>query len=50
VYGASTSRLCGELQREPIVAYGPFVAHTREDLARLFDEYRAGRFPPLARA
>ena len=34
----------GEPQRVPIVSHGPFIADSREDITRLFNEYRAGQF------
>jgi redox-sensitive bicupin YhaK (pirin superfamily) len=46
--GAHLLLYAGEPQHEPILSYGPFIAHSREDLVRLLDDYRAGRFPALA--
>lgn len=30
--------------REPVVAHGPFVMNTREEIARAIADYQAGRF------
>jgi redox-sensitive bicupin YhaK (pirin superfamily) len=43
----------GEPQNVPISAGGPFIGDTREDIVRLYSEYRQGRFvrmSELARA
>ncbi len=42
--GARVVLYAGEPQREPIVSHGPFIADSREDITRLFKEYRAGEF------
>lgn len=34
----------GQPQGDPIVSYGPFIADSKEDIVRLFTEYRAGQF------
>jgi len=34
--------------REPVVAHGPFVMTTREEITQAMDDYRAGRFGGLA--
>jgi redox-sensitive bicupin YhaK (pirin superfamily) len=38
----------GQPQGDPIVSQGPFVGDSREDIARLHHEYRAGRFERLS--
>ncbi len=35
-------------QGDPIVSYGPFIGDSKQDIARLFAEYQAGRFPRLS--
>lgn len=39
--------MSGEPIREPIVAQGPFVMNTREEIAQAFQDYRSGRFGQL---
>jgi len=51
VAGESGARLvvyAGQPQGDPIVSYGPFIGDTKHDIARLFAEYQAGRFPRLS--
>jgi redox-sensitive bicupin YhaK (pirin superfamily) len=38
----------GQPQGDPIVAYGPFIGDSKQDIARLFVEYQAGDFPRLS--
>jgi redox-sensitive bicupin YhaK (pirin superfamily) len=38
----------GQPQGDPIVSHGPFIGDSREDIARLHNEYRAGRFERLS--
>ncbi|HKQ57006.1 MAG TPA: pirin-like C-terminal cupin domain-containing protein [Candidatus Eisenbacteria bacterium] len=49
--GASGARLvlyAGEPQGDPLTLHGPFVADSREDIVRLYREYREGRFQRLS--
>jgi quercetin 2,3-dioxygenase len=51
VAGESGARLilyAGQPQGDPIVSYGPFIGGSKQDIDRLFAEYRAGRFPRLS--
>ncbi|MQA31165.1 MAG: pirin family protein [Luteitalea sp.] len=38
----------GEPQHDSIVSHGPFIADTRDDIVRLFQEYRSDRFTRLS--
>jgi hypothetical protein len=38
----------GQPQRNGIVSHGPFIGDSREDIVRLYSEYRAGRFARLS--
>ena len=46
--GARLILYAGQPQGDPIVSYGPFVGDSKQDIARLFAEYQAGRFPRLS--
>jgi len=51
VAGAQGARLvlyAGQPQGDPIVAHGPFIGDTQEDITRLFGEYRRGRFQRMS--
>jgi hypothetical protein len=39
--------LAGEPLDEPVVAYGPFVMNTREEIAQAFRDYESGRMGRL---
>ena len=34
----------GEELREPVVAYGPFVMNTEDEIREAYAEYQAGKF------
>jgi redox-sensitive bicupin YhaK (pirin superfamily) len=38
----------GQPQGDPIVSHGPFIGDSREDIVRLYREYRAGQFQRLS--
>lgn len=42
--GARLVLYAGQPQGDPIVSYGPFIGDSKEDIVRLFTEYRAGQF------
>jgi redox-sensitive bicupin YhaK (pirin superfamily) len=42
--GARLVLYAGQPQGNPIVSYGPFIADSKEDIVRLYTEYRAGQF------
>ena len=46
--GARVVLYAGEPQGVPIASHGPFIGDTREDIVRLYQEYRAGRFTKLS--
>ena len=51
VAGESGARMilyAGQPQGDPIVAYGPFIGDSKQDIARLFTEYQGGDFPRLS--
>jgi len=46
--GARLILYAGQPQGDPIVSYGPFIGDSKQDIARLFAEYQAGKFPRLS--
>jgi redox-sensitive bicupin YhaK (pirin superfamily) len=38
----------GQPQGDPIVSHGPFIGDSREDIVRLYNEYRAGQFERMS--
>jgi redox-sensitive bicupin YhaK (pirin superfamily) len=44
---SSTLILIGEPIREEIVAYGPFVMNTKEEIIKAYDDFRSGLFGTL---
>ncbi len=45
--GARLVLYAGEPQHAPIVSHGPFIGDTRDDINRLYREYREGEMPHL---
>lgn len=46
--GARLVLYAGQPQRDPIVSHGPFIGDSKEDIVRLYTEYRAGRFERMS--
>ena len=46
--GARLVLYAGQPQGDAIVSHGPFIADSREDIVRLYSEFRAGRFERLS--
>jgi redox-sensitive bicupin YhaK (pirin superfamily) len=46
--GARLVLYAGQPQGDAIVSQGPFIGDSREDIVRLHNEYRAGRFPRMS--
>jgi hypothetical protein len=46
--GARLVLYSGQPQGDRIISYGPFIGDSKEDIARLFSEYHAGKFPRMA--
>ncbi len=46
--GARVVLYAGQRQGEPTVQHGPFVAGSQQGIARMFHDYRAGRFTPMS--
>ena len=46
--GARVVLYAGEPQGAPIVSHGPFIGDSREDIVRLYAEFRSGRFVRLS--
>lgn len=51
VAGGEGARLiiyAGEPQGDPIVSHGPFIGDSKDDIVRLYNEYRSGQFESLS--
>jgi redox-sensitive bicupin YhaK (pirin superfamily) len=46
--GARVVLYTGQPQGDPIVSHGPFIGDSRDDIVRLYAEYRAARFDRLS--
>jgi quercetin 2,3-dioxygenase len=46
--GARIVLYAGQPQHDAIVSHGPFIGDTREDIVRLYNEYREGRFERMS--
>jgi hypothetical protein len=46
--GARVVFYAGEPQGAPIVSHGPFIGDSREDIVRLYTEFRAGKFERMS--
>jgi len=46
--GARAVLYAGQPQHDPIVSQGPFIADTRDDIVRLYNEYRGGQFERMS--
>jgi redox-sensitive bicupin YhaK (pirin superfamily) len=46
--GARLVLYAGQPQGDPIVSQGPFIGDSKEDIVRLYSEYRAGRFERMS--
>ena len=47
--GARLVLYAGQPQGAPIVAHGPFIGDTVDDIKRSYQEYRQGRFPRMSK-
>jgi hypothetical protein len=46
--GARLVLYAGQPQGDRIVSHGPFIGDSKEDIVRLFNEYRSGHFPRMS--
>jgi quercetin 2,3-dioxygenase len=46
--GARVVLYAGQPQGDPIVSHGPFIGDSRDDIVRLYTEYRAGQFERMS--